>query len=165
MTTYREAVDEFLAQKRIAVAGVSRSGDQPANAIFRRLRDAGYQVYAVNPGTDRVEGGPCYEDLSAVPVPLDGVVAATPRAGTEDVVRQCVELGIPRVWMHRGIGPGSVSGAAVEEGRRRGLTILAGGCPMMFVRPDPFHRCLRWVLGATGKLPVPERPGPEEAGT
>lgn len=155
MTTYREAVDEFLAQRRIAVAGVSRSGDQPANLIFRKLRDAGYEVYAVNPSADRVEGGPCYDDLASVPVPLDGVVAATPPEGTDAVVRQCVELGISRVWMHRGIGSGSVSASAVEEARRSGLTVLEGGCPMMFVRPDPFHRCLRWVLGATGKLPAP----------
>jgi predicted CoA-binding protein len=155
MTTYREAVDDFLAQRRIAVAGVSRSKNQAANAIFRKLRDAGYEVYAVNPTTDRVEDGPCYESLAAVPVPLDGVVAATPPAGTDDVVRQCRELGIRRVWMHRGLGPGSVSEAAVDEGGRDGLTVLAGGCPMMFVQPDPFHRCLRWFLGATGKLPEP----------
>lgn len=156
MTTYREAVDDFLAQRRIAVAGVSRSKNQPANAIFRKLRDAGYEVYAVNPGADRVEDGPCYESLEAVPVPLDGVVAATPPAGTDDVVRQCRELGIRRIWMHRGIGPGSVSETEVSEGADEGITVLAGGCPMMFVQPDPFHRCLRWFLGATGKLPAPQ---------
>jgi len=155
MTTYREAVDDFLAQRRLAVAGVSRSGDQPANMIFRKLRDAGYEVYAVNPHADQVEGGPCYESLAAVPVPLDGVVAVTPREGTDEVVRQCAELKIPRLWMHRSFGPGSVSEPAVEAGRRDGITVLAGGCPMMFVHPDPAHRCMRWVLGMMGKLPAP----------
>jgi len=155
MTTYREAVDDFLTQRRIAVAGVSRSADQPANLIFRKLRDAGYEVYAVNPHADQVEGGPCYESLAAVPVPLDGVVAVTPRERTDEVMRECAELNIPRVWMHRSFGPGSVSEPAVEAGRRDGITVLAGGCPMMFVQPDPGHRCMRWVLGVMGKLPAP----------
>ncbi|MGD2114247.1 MAG: CoA-binding protein [Acidobacteriota bacterium] len=165
MTTYREAVDDFLAQKRIAVAGVSRSGNQPANAIFRKLRGAGYEVYAINPGADRVEGGPSYESLMAVPVPLDAVVAATPEAGTDDVVRQCVDLGIRRVWMHRGIGPGSVSEKAVGEAGRNGLTVLAGGCPLMFLEPDPFHRCLGWMLRVSGKLPAPDVRGRTAAGS
>lgn len=152
MPTYRQAVDDFLAQRRIAVAGVSRDGDLPANLIFRKLRDHGYEVYAVNPSADRVEGAACYKDLAAVPVPLDGVVAATPPDATADVVRQCAELGIPRVWMHRSFGRGSVSDSAVDEGRHDGLTVIAGGCPMMFVKPDPVHTCMRWVLKVTGGL-------------
>lgn len=156
MPTYRQAVDEFLAGRRIAVAGVSRDSRQPANAIYRKLRDAGYEVFAVNPATDRAEGAPCYPDLAAVPAKLDGVVAATPPAATETVMRQCRELGIPRVWMHRSFGGGSVSEAAVEVAKGGGITVLAGGCPMMFVRPvDPAHLCMRWVLKVTGGLPQP----------
>lgn len=157
MTTYREAVDDFLSQRRIAVAGVSRDGDLPANLIFRKLRDAGYEVYAVNPSAEQVEGGPCYPDLASVPVPLEGVVAATPPEATEDVTRQCAELGIPRLWMHRSLGQGSVSDKAVEEGLDDGLTVIAGGCPMMFVEPDPIHRCMAWVLKMAGRLPAPEQ--------
>lgn len=81
------------------------------------------------------------------------MVAVTPTEGTDEVVRQCAELGIPRVWMHRSFGPGNVSQAAVEAGSRDGITILVGGCPMMFVQPDPGHRCMRWLLGMMGKLP------------
>lgn len=155
MTTYREAVDDFLGHQRIAVAGVSRQGDQPANLIFRKLRDTGYEVYAVNPAAERVEGGPCYPDLASVPVSLDGVVAATPPVGTDEVVRQCTELGIPRVWIHRSFGRGSVGEGAAEAGRRDGVSVIEGGCPMMFVEPDPVHRCMRWMLKVTGSLPAP----------
>ena len=111
-------------------------------------------MFAANPNADQVEGAEYYPDLAAVPAQLDGVVAATPPAGTEAVVRQCRELGIPRIWMHRSFGEGSVSQAAVQAGAERGMTVLAGGCPMMFVQPDPAHRCMRWVLGVTGGLPV-----------
>ena len=56
MSSLREAADEFLAQRRIAVAGVSRDTKQPANLIYRRLRGAGYETFAVNPNADEVEG-------------------------------------------------------------------------------------------------------------
>jgi hypothetical protein len=157
MSSYRQAVDDFLAPgRRIAVAGVSRQGDQPANLIYRKLRDAGYEVWAINPAADRIEDATCHPDLAAVPAKLDGVVAATPPAATEDLARQCRELGIPRLWMHRSFGTGSVSPAAVESASQDGLTVLAGGCPMMFVKPiDPAHRCMRWILDLTGGLPAP----------
>ena len=45
MTTLREAAEQFLSQNRIAVAGVSRDSKQPANLIYRRLRDTDHQVF------------------------------------------------------------------------------------------------------------------------
>lgn len=156
MPDLRETVREFLAGERIAVAGVSRNGDLPANLIYRKLRDAGYRVVAVNPETERVEGDPCYPDLASVPEVPDGVVAATPPLATEEVVRECIELGVERVWMHRSFGAGSVSEPAVELARQHGMTVIAGACPMMYVEPvDPAHTCMRWVLKLTGGLPRP----------
>ncbi len=153
MPTMKEAVEDFLAQKNIAVAGVSRSGQESANAIYRKLRDAGYQVYAVNPKATELEGDPCYPDLKSVPADLEAVMVATHPQVTESVVREAAELGIRRVWMHRSFGDGSVSEAAVTYGREQGLTVIDGGCPMMFVKPDIAHRCMRWILGVTGGLP------------
>jgi hypothetical protein len=167
MPVLKEAIAEFLAQERLAVAGVSRAGNLPANLIFRKLRDAGYQVFPVNPNAREVEGVPCYPDLASVPATLQGVVVATPPSAAEALVRECVALGIPRVWMHRSVGEGSVSAPAVRACRAAGIAVIPGACPMMFVEPvDLGHRCFRWVLGALGKLPRPEgsadpsRPGP-----
>ena len=149
-----EAAREFLAQRRIAVAGVSREEGQAANAIYRRLRDAGYEVYPLNPGADRVEGDRCYPSVAALPQPPDGVLIATHPDVAPDVARQCVEAGVPRVWMHRSFGTGSVSDEATELCRSAGVAVLDGGCPLMFLEPvDVAHRCFRWILGATGKLP------------
>ena len=75
----KEAVEDFLAQKRIAVAGVSRNGSQPANFIYRKLRGAGYQVFAVNPSAKELEGDRCYPDLASIPETVDGIVIATKR--------------------------------------------------------------------------------------
>ena len=154
MTTMLEAVDDFLAQKRIAVAGVSRSGSEAANTIYRKLRNAGYEVYATNPNADEVEGDPCYPDLASLPEKVDGVVIATHPEVTEQIVRACADQGIGRVWIHRSFGQGSVSEEAVDYCRQNGITVLAGGCPMMFCEPvDLAHKCMRWVLNLTGGLP------------
>ena len=114
MTKLREAAEEFLAQPRIAVAGVSRDTKQPANLIYRRLRDTGHEVFAVNPKTDAVEGDHCFESVSAIPGGVDGVVIATPASAALDVATDCASVGVPRIWLHRGVGPGSSSDAAVD---------------------------------------------------
>jgi len=153
--TYRAAVDDFLAQTHIAVAGVSREGSLPANAIFRRLRDAGYDVVPVNPQAVRVEGVRCYPSLPAVPGPLEAVMIATPPASAFRIVEDAHQRGITRVWMHRAWGAGSVDDTAVHRARELGMTVIPGGCPMMFVEPvDRFHAGLRWTRRVTGTEPV-----------
>ena len=156
MPTTPPAIADFLAQKRIAVAGVSRHPEagSPANAIYRKLKDAGYTVYAINPGADSVEGDPCWPDLAALPEPVDGVVAVTTPSVSADLARQCAERGIPRFWMHRSIGEGSVSAAATDIRGEHGIAVIDGACPMMFVAPvDIAHKCIRWMVKVTGGMP------------
>ena len=148
-----ESVSAFLSGRRLAVAGVSRDSRQPANHIYRRLRDVGYEVAATNPGAREVEGDPCYPDLASVPGRLDGVVIATPPNVTEEVVRACAERGVTRVWIHRSFGQGSVSDQAVDWARAQGMEVIVGGCPMMFCAPVDFgHRCMAWFLGLRGRI-------------
>jgi len=155
MLTLKEKVDDFLAQKRIAVAGVSRTpGGEAANIVYRKLRDAGYQVYPVNPNADEVEGDRCYHSLKDIPEIADGVVIGARPEAAEQIVRDCAELDVSRVWMHRSFGQGSVSDAATKFCQENNITVIPGGCPMMFCEPVDFgHKCMRWVLGLTGKLP------------
>jgi hypothetical protein len=154
MQDLREAADEFLAQKRIAVAGVSRDEKQTANAIYRHLRKHGYGVIPVNPNADEVEGDRCWPSVAAIPERPDGVLIVTHPEAAAAVARDCVDAGVPRVWMHRSFGTGSVSDEATTICRDAGIAVLDGGCPMMFLEPvDVAHRCFRWILGKTGKLP------------
>ena len=146
MTPVQQAVSEFLSGERIAVTGVSRSAkDHGANVVYTRLRDRGYTVFAVNPHADRVEGDAAYADLKSIEGGVDGVVIGTSPEHAEATVRECVDLGIRRVWMHRGPGAGSVSEPAAQFGREHGLTVIAGGCPCMFGRTaDTGHRVMRF---------------------
>jgi uncharacterized protein len=133
MQSIDEAASAFLAKKRVAVTGVSRTPKtHGSNNVYRRLRERGYQVFAVNPNADQVEGDPCYRDLSSIPGGVEAVVIATRPEIAEETMHECAELGIKHVWMHRGPGQGSVSDTATAYGREHGLTVIDGGCPLMF---------------------------------
>lgn len=149
-----DSIAQFLQGKRLAVAGVSRDRAQPANAIFRRLKASGHEVFAINPKASEVEGVACYQDLGAVPGSIDGVMIVTAPEASLAIVRRCADLGIPRVWFHRSIGEGSVSPEAVKECAARGIDAIVGGCPLMFCEPVDFgHECMRWWFQRQGRVP------------
>ena len=150
------ATADFLAQQRIAVAGVSRHpAEHGANPIYRRLKDRGYTVFAVNPNADTVEGDPAYHDLRSIPGGVDAVFVGTNAKHAPAIVREAHELGISRVWMHQGPGEGSVSPEAVAYCRANGMVVIPGACPLMYGRTADFgHRCMRWVLQRTGRIPA-----------
>jgi predicted CoA-binding protein len=148
MQGIKQAANAFLEHRRIAVTGVSRSPkDHGSNVVYKRLRDRGYEVFAVNPNADEVEGDPCYHDLKSIPGGVEAVVIGTRPELAEATMRECVELGIMNVWMHRGPGGGSVSPEATEYGRTHGATIIDGGCPLMFgPTADVGHKIMRFVF-------------------
>jgi predicted CoA-binding protein len=147
MQSINEAAAAFLANKRVAVTGVSRTPKtHGSNNVYRRLRDRGYEVFAVNPNTDQVEGDRSYQDLKSIPGGVQAVVIGTRPEIAEDTMRECAELGIEQVWMHRGPGAGSVSDAATAYGRQHGITVIDGGCPLMFEPTADFgHKIMRLV--------------------
>ena len=155
MPKIRDAASEFLAKRRIAVTGVSRDpGAHGSNVVYQRLRDRGYEVFAVNPNAQEVEGDTCYPDLGSIPGGVDAVVIGTRPERAEATVRECTELGIKHVWMHRSFGKGSVSDAAADYGRGRGIEVIDGGCPCMFEpTADAGHKVMRFVFTLTGKVP------------
>jgi uncharacterized protein len=155
MATMRDAASEFLAHKRVAVTGVSRTpGSHGSNAVYRRLRERGYEVFAVNPNADEVEGDRAYHDLHSIPGGVEAVVIGTRPEVAEETMRECAELAIEHVWMHRGPGAGSVSKTAAADGRARGITVIDGGCPCMFdPTADRGHKLMRFVFTLTGNVP------------
>jgi uncharacterized protein len=155
MQSIKEAATQFLANRRIAVTGVSRTPENHGgNIVYQRLRDRGYQVFAVNPNADTVEGDECYHDLKSIPGGVEAAVIATRPEIAEQTMRECAELGIKYVWMHRSFGAGSVSSTAAEYGRQQGITVIDGGCPLMFEPvADPGHKVMRFVFTLAGNVP------------
>lgn len=159
MTTPHETkVHDFLAQRRIAVAGVSRdkSHHPVGNLIYDRLKKTGHDVFPVNPNLRTFEGNPCYPDLQSIPGGVDGVVIITRPETTERIVRDCAAAGVRRVWMHQSLAQGSsVSPQAVAYCHEHAIDVIAGTCPMMYGEGVDFgHRCMRWIIQLTGKLPA-----------
>lgn len=155
MATLAAKAELFLAQPRIAVAGVSRTRQDAANLIYRRLKARGYQVFPVNPHASEVEGDACYPSLATIPGGVSAVVIVTRPSLAEEIVRQCPGSGVKRVWLHRSLvhGGGSVSDEAVAFCEAHGINVIPGGYPLMFGKTADFgHRCMRWFMRASGRL-------------
>ena len=158
MSKLEPLVQDFLAQKQIAVVGVSDKRETGCNLGYRKFKAAGYTVSAVNPRLTTFEGDPCYPDLKSIPEKPEAVfILANPKV-TEQIVQQCVDLGIRRVWMHclMGTKPGlganatSVSQEAVQMCRESGITVIPGACPNQFLEPDFGHRMMRLIFRTIG---------------
>mgnify|MGYP001592149086 CR=1 FL=1 len=155
-------VQGFLRQKKIAVVGVSDKRDTGCNLNYKKFKESGYKVYAVNPRISTFEGDPCYADLKSIPERPDAVfILASPKV-TEQIVQQCVDLQIKHVWMHcmMGTKPGlaagmtSVSQPAVEMCKANGITVIPGACPNQFLKPDFGHKMMRGMWGLFGFMRV-----------
>ena len=155
MQTIKEAASEFLGKKRIAVTGVSRTpGSHGSNAVYKRMRDRGYEVFPINPNAIQVEGDRAYPNLKAVPGGVDAVVIGTRPARADATVRECAELGIKNVWMHRSFGEGSVSEPAAQWGREHDMCVIDGGCPCMFdPTADRGHKVMKAIFTLVGNVP------------
>lgn len=158
-------VRDFLEQDRIAVVGVSDRRDTGCNPAYRRFLEAGHEVYPVNPRLSTFEGRTCYPDLRSIPEVPDAVFVMTNPTITEDIVRQCAELGVKHVWMHcmMGTKPGlaeditSVSQEAVRLCHQHGITVIPGACPNQFIDPDFGHTMMRVMWRALGFMRLPQR--------
>jgi predicted CoA-binding protein len=155
-------VQDFLAQKKIAVVGVSDKRETGCNLAYRKFKEAGYNVSAVNPRLTSFEGDPCYPDLKSIPEKPEAVFILTNPKVSEQIVQQCVDLGIQRVWMHclMGTKPGlatsmtSVSQKAVRMCQENGIQVIPGSCPNQFLKPDFGHGLMRVMFRTIGFLNV-----------
>jgi len=162
MSKVDDLVKDFLAQKKIAVVGVSDKRETGCNLAYHKFKENGYTVYAVNPRITEFEGAPCYPDLKSIPETPDAVFILAKPQVTEQIVQQCVDLGIKRVWMHCLLGtkPGlaasmtSVSQDAVRICQENGITVIPGTCPNQFLKPDIGHGMMRVMFRTFGLLKV-----------
>lgn len=155
MEKLKDAAETFLQKRRIAVTGVSHAPKgHGSNIVYGRLKERGYEVFAVNPNAAQVEGDPAYPTVSAVPGGVEAIVIGTRPERALDTMKEAAELGVQHVWMHRSFGAGSVSAEATRYGREHGITVIDGGCPLMFgPTSDGGHRVMCRLMRLTGRLP------------
>lgn len=155
-------VQNFLAQKKIAVVGVSDKRETGCNLAYTKFKENGYQVFAVNPRISTFNGDACYPDLKSLPEKPDAVFLLTNPKVTDQVIQQCVEIGVKHVWMHcmMGTKPGlatsmtSVSPSAVEVCKANGIEVIPGSCPNQYLNPDGGHKFMRGLWSLLGFMKV-----------
>lgn len=154
VTASMQSIRDFLAQPRIAVAGVSRNPKDFSRTLLREFRGRGYDAVALNPEATEIDGAPCYAHLRDVQPPVDSVLVMTSPAVTGAVVDECLETGVKRVWMYRAAGTGAVNAQAVAKCDAAGVDVIPGECPMMFLRDASwFHRLHGVVKKIAGSYP------------
>jgi predicted CoA-binding protein len=147
----KKIVEDFIAQKKIAVVGVSRKKTKFGNAIYKELKQKGYNVFPINPHINTFEGDTCYPDLLSLPEKVEAVIINVPPVQTEKIVKEAKQAGINKVWLQQG----SQSEAAEQYCKENGIDCVSNECILMFAQPSAFiHRAHRWVWGVLGKLPV-----------
>lgn len=151
---YEQKVSEFLNQKVIAIAGVSRNPKGGVgNFIYKKFRENKFNIYPINPNADVIEGDKCFPNLKSVPEKVDAVFIATSPAISTEIVKQSIEAGVKTIWFHRSMGNGSFSEEAAKLGEDNGITVIRNGCPMMYIdKVDPFHKMMRFLMKLFGKL-------------
>lgn len=146
-----ETIEDFLAQKRIAIIGISRDPKELSRLLFEELCHRGYDVVPVNPNATEVLGQPCFARVQDVQPPVDAALLMTTPQVTEAVVSDCAAAGIRRVWMYRGGGQGAVSQKALDFCQEHGIQVVPGQCPFMFLPGaggvHKFHGFIRRIFG------------------
>jgi len=113
--------------RRLAIIGASDNTEKYGNRIVKNLKSRGYEVYPVNPRLKEAEGLIFYPGFSDITVKVDVVDFVVPPVVMEEVLKQCKELGLKRIWLQ----PGSESQSAIAFCHGNGMNIVYGACVMV----------------------------------
>lgn len=154
MATTRADIDSFLGHRRLAMVGVSRDPKHFSRYLLKELCTRGYEVVPVNPAAQEIDGCACVPNVKSIEPPVEAALLMTPPSETIKVVDDCADAGIHEIWMHRGGGQGSVSQVAVALCREKGIRVVEGECPFMFLPNTQFpHRVHGFIRKLVGGYP------------
>lgn len=149
-----DSIEDFLAQRRIAMVGISREPGGFSVQLFKELSRRGCDVVPVNPKNPNIQGRRCFAHVQDIEPPVEAALLMTSPEGTDTVVSDCAEAGIRRIWMYRAAGRGAVSDQAVQFCREHGIRVVAGECPLMFLpQSEGIHRLHGFLRRITGRIP------------
>jgi predicted CoA-binding protein len=126
----RARIEDFVSRRSWAVVGVSSNPEKFGYKVFATLLDSGYQVQGVNIKDGEVLGHRIYPSLADLPEKPEVVNVVVPPRATEQIVRQCAELGLTRVWMQ----PGAESEEAIRFCKDNGIEVVWDACAMVHRR-------------------------------
>ena len=136
MKTSKAIIDNFLEPKKMAMAGVSRNTKKFGYAVFKELKDQGYQVFPVNPNADSIEGEKCYHQVSELPEEVDRLFIITPKEETYNAVKQAIDKGIKKIWIQQM----AHTDEAVKLAKENQIELIQKECMFMFANPKGIHK-------------------------
>jgi len=149
-----ETIEDFLAQKRIAIIGASRDPKSFSIMLLKEFVRRGYEAVPVNPKTPNVLGRTCYARVEDIQPPVQGAILLTPSQFTENGIAECAKAGIPRIWIYGANGKSNLSQKTLPFCEEQGIKVIAGQCPFMFLSgAGGVHRFHGFVRKITGRYP------------
>ena len=150
----RQAIDEFLAAKSIAVIGASRDKAAYSTALLAELLKHGYDATPVNPNAQEIAGRKCYANVKDVAPRPERALIVLPEDKTEQAVLDCAAAGIKEVWLHRHVGGGVSDTRAIYRAEEQGIHLITGFCMFMFLpRAGWFHKMHGGFMKLVGVYP------------
>ena len=143
----KKKIEEFLEPKKLAIAGVSRNTKKFGYLVFRDLKASGYEVYPVNPNTDKINGDACYKSVRDLPADIKSILILTPKKETDNVLREAINKGIINIWVQQMSETKNTIKIAEEYQKE----IIHKKCIFMFAEPvrgvHKFHRFMSKLFG------------------
>jgi len=117
--------DNFLNSKnKFAVIGVSTNPNKWGWKIFNQLKLLNFIVYAINPNHKKIGADVCWPNLMSLPEKPSVVITVVPPKVTEEIVKECKNLGINKIWMQ----PGSESKKAINYCKNNNIKTISNAC-------------------------------------
>ncbi|MCX6305900.1 MAG: CoA-binding protein [Bacteroidetes bacterium] len=150
MKATKASIDSFLSAHSIAIAGVSRDPKKFGHVVFKQLKEKGFEVLPINPGTDDIAGTPCFRSVSALPPGTQSLIIVTGKKQTREVVAEAMAGGIKNIWIQQ------MSDTPETLELTKGYTgnLVTGECILMYADPvTGFHKFHRNLKRFFGRLP------------
>ncbi|MCF8364594.1 MAG: CoA-binding protein [Bacteroidales bacterium] len=144
-------IRQFMSQKNIAIAGISRNDKKFGNTIFNELKSKNYKIFPLHQQMESYDGLPCFKDIDALPAEVTALIICTKPEKTSDLVHRAVEKGIRHIWLQQG----AQDDEAIFFALSKGINIIHRQCALMFAEPvtsvHNFHRSINKLFGVYPK--------------
>lgn len=148
-----DAIEHFLATKRFAMVGLSRSPHHFSAMLFNEFVRRGYDVLPVNPHATEVFGQTCYARVADIQPPVEAALLMTPSTATDAAVADCAQAGVRQIWLYSAGSGGAVTVSAIAFCRGRGIDAVPGECPFMFLPHNGLHSIHGFINKIIGRYP------------
>jgi len=149
-----QQIHDFLSEKRLAIVGVSRDTKDYTRIVFGEFVKRGYHVIPVNPLASEIDGKPCMGRLIDIKPPVQAALFLIPPKTTDDMMQDCADAGIKKVWFRRKLRHDEHSSNALSFCKEHKVSVISGFCPLMFLpETESFHRFHGFLLKLFGKYP------------